>query len=75
MKRYLPIAVICLGFAILITMLSITFYINNMYINTLLIIIGIILYLLSVAYGCEKIEEDTELFNKIINKIDNLLKM
>jgi 4-hydroxybenzoate polyprenyltransferase len=74
MKRYLPIAVICLGFANLITMLIITFFINNMYINTLLIIIGIIIVLLAIAYGCEKIEKDTELFNKIINKIDNLLK-
>ena len=74
MKRYFPITVICLGFANLIAMLIITFFINNMYINTLLIIIGIIIVLLAIAYGCQKIEKDTELFNKIINKIDNLLK-
>lgn len=54
--------IIRIGIAIWVTILSATLFINNEYINALLIFFGALLTICIFAIGCEKLEKNKEPF-------------
>ena len=52
--------IIRIGIAVWVTILSVTLFINNEYINAFLIFFGALLTICIFAIGCEKLEKNKE---------------